>query len=110
MVICIPRDILRDEKRVPLFPDTIPILREAVKNRNLIFLVEHNLGKEIGLSDTDWRHAGAIVTHHTEGVYKQADLIIKVKQPLEREIEFYRSGQGVSCFHHVAANRKTVER
>jgi alanine dehydrogenase len=42
-------------------------------------------------------------------VYELADLIFKVKQPLESEVGFYRKGQGVSCFHHIAANRNTVE-
>jgi alanine dehydrogenase len=38
MVIGIPREIMRNEKRVPLFPETISILKERIKNREVVFL------------------------------------------------------------------------
>ena len=110
MIIGIPRETMRNEKRVPLFPETIRILQESVKSRYLIFLAEHDLGREIGLSDADWRKAGALIVHDTASVYTPADLILKVKQPLEQELGYYnRRGQGVCCFHHVSANRNSVE-
>lgn len=111
MIIGLPVDRMLCEGRVSLLPETIIRLkRKFSPGICLDFMAESGLGARIGLTDEDWRIGATVITGTREDarrrrLYDVSDLILKVKQPLADEVEYYHKGQGASCFHHVAANR-----
>jgi len=107
LVIGIPRELMSDERRMPLLPHTITRLRESIPEKELMFLVEHGVGMTIGC-DLGWGTDGARIVERDQ-LYREADIIIKVKQPFPEEIALYRSGQGCCGFHHMATNREVVD-
>ncbi len=104
MIIGIPKEIKEQEHRVALPPSGVARL-----SKNHFVLVETNAGAGIGFSDEDYRAAGAqIVTSHA-GVFEQAELILKVKEPLESEYHMIRPGQILFTYLHLAASRSLTE-
>lgn len=102
MIIGAPKEIKTDEYRVGLVPVGVEVLR---KNSHRI-LVEKGAGLGSAITDRDYREAGAEIVPSAKEVYKRADMIIKVKEPLEKEYEFVREGQVIFTFFHFAANEK----
>ncbi|QQG45501.1 MAG: hypothetical protein HYW89_00995 [Candidatus Sungiibacteriota bacterium] len=107
LIVAVPREIMPCEGRVPIFPDTIPLLKKAVTERRIKFVVEEGLGRSLGIKYQYWRPE-AMVARDKDILYRAADIVLKVKQPFPEEIEFYREGQGLICFPHVHANKETV--
>ena len=91
--IGVPRETAEGEQRVGLVPETVTRL---VKD-GFEVLVESGAGREYNL-DANYEQAGAQVVPEAEGVYAEADLIVKVAKPKEKEIEDLREGQVLVCF------------
>jgi len=112
MIIGIPKEIMQGEKRVSAIPDTV---RKMVQD-GLKVLVEKGAGAASHYFDEDYLAAGAEIVANPEGIYKQADVILKVKEPQfnhtknKHEIEMMHSGQYLITFLHPAApaNHKMV--
>lgn len=111
MLIGIPKEVLFDEKRVAALPETV------VRYVQMGFkvLVETSLGAGIFKPDSDYAAAGAEIAPDARTVYQRADLVLKVKQPIEHEgrheAEMIREGATLICFLHPAApgNHAMVE-
>jgi len=91
--IGVPRESTEGEQRVGLVPETVTRL---VKD-GFEVLVESGAGRDYNL-DANYEDAGARVVEDTEGVYSEADLIVKVARPEDGEIEYLREGQVLVCF------------
>ncbi len=91
--IGVPRETTEGEQRVGLVPETVTRL---VKD-GFEVLIESGAGREYNL-DANYEQAGAQVVPEAEGVYAEADLIVKVAKPKEKEIEDLREGQVLVCF------------
>ena len=91
--IGVPRETAEGEQRVGLVPETVTRL---VKD-GFEVLVESGAGRDYNL-DANYEQAGAQVVPEAEGVYAEADLIVKVAKPKEKEIEDLREGQVLVCF------------
>ena len=103
MIIGIPREIKNNEFRVALTPDAVKTLSPT----NTI-LVENQAGEGSGFADGEYEKAGAAITDK-KSLFEKSDLILKVKEPLKDEFDFFRSGQMLFTFLHLAANPEVLE-
>jgi len=108
VIIGIPKEIMSCEGRVPVVPEFLVKLRESCE-RKVIFLAEGGLGEKVGYKDADWMKYAAVVKDK-KMLFKMSDIILKVKQPLDEEVQYFREGQGLSCFCHVAATSDTMNK
>jgi alanine dehydrogenase len=100
MLIGVPREIKEDENRVGLLPSGV----EALATAGHDVLVETGAAAGIGISDADYRDAGAKIVTSPEEVYARAEMIVKVKEPLAGEYGYLRPGQVVFTYFHFAAS------
>jgi alanine dehydrogenase len=105
MIIGVPREIKQDEHRVGLVPAGAYSLVKAGHQ----VLVEHDAGVGSGIPDAEYRGAGAQIVADSGEVYAQADMIIKVKEPLAAEHQLLREGQVLFTFLHLAALPKLAQ-
>ena len=98
MIVGIPKEIKNHEYRVGMTPASVSVL---VANGHQV-LVETNLGGGIGVTDDDYRLAGADVLESAEEVYAQSELIVKVKEPQANECGMLREGQVLFTYLHLA--------
>lgn len=98
MLIGVPREIKNHEYRVGLTPAGV---RELSKAGHQV-LIETDAGTEIGLSNEDYRQAGAELVDDVSELFKRAELIVKVKEPLKQERLMLREGQTLFTYLHLA--------
>ncbi|MEO8206306.1 MAG: alanine dehydrogenase [Chthoniobacterales bacterium] len=104
MTIGVPKEIKAQEFRVALLPSGAYQLTK----RGHRVLVEKGAGEGIGFSDSDYESAGATVVASHEEAF-DADLVVKVKEPLASEIPLLKKGQILFTYLHLAANRPLTE-
>ncbi len=102
MIVGVPREVKRDEYRVGMIPAGVD---ELVRDGHRV-LVESNAGIGSGLTDEQYREAGAEIVPSAAEVWGQADLIVKVKEPQAAEWPLMRSGQMVFTYFHFAASEE----
>ena len=100
MIIGLPKETKLDEYRVAL----LPVGTEELTRAGHRVLVQQGAGAGSGLSDDVYAANGAILCETAAEVWAQADLIIKVKEPLPAEWPLLRRGQIVFTYFHFAAN------
>ncbi len=105
MQIGVPRERLPGEGRVGLLPEAVHALTAAGHT----VLVESGAGRWSCASDEDYRAAGAMLQADVRMVYECADLIVKVKEPLEDEVNYFHANQMLFCFLHVAAHPELLD-
>lgn len=101
MKIGVPREIKPSEYRVAITPAGVTMLREAGHT----VIVESNAGSGSGFADEDYSREGALIASTAAEVWGQADLIMKVKEPLAEEFGFFREGLLLFAYLHLAAAR-----
>ncbi|MDQ3415233.1 MAG: alanine dehydrogenase, partial [Verrucomicrobiota bacterium] len=89
MIIGIPKEVKQQENRVSLLPSAAYQLTK----RGHTVLVEKNAGVGTGYPDSDYAAAGARIIDNARDLFQQADMIVKVKEPLPAEYELLRKGQ-----------------
>jgi len=100
MRIGVPKEIKVHEYRVGLVPASV---RELVAHGHEL-IVETGAAERIGITDGDYRKAGAAIAGSAEEVFASADLIVKVKEPQANEIARLRKGQTLFTYLHLAAD------
>ncbi len=98
MRIGMPKEIKADEYRVGLVPASV---RELVHNGHEV-IIEAGAGEVIGLRDRDYQQAGARLVTSPEEIFAEADMIVKVKEPLPPEVAMLREGQILFTYLHLA--------
>ncbi len=98
MLIGVPKEIKVHEYRVGLTPESVRVLVE----RGHRALVERDAGTGIGAEDVDYLAAGAAIAVASEDVFGEADLVVKVKEPLAPERARLRHGQALFTYLHLA--------
>jgi alanine dehydrogenase len=73
-------------------------------------LVEKGAGSGSGFSDKEYEKAGASVVEKRETIWNEADMIVKVKEPLELEFPLMKPGQVLFTYLHLAADRELTDR
>ncbi len=102
MVVGVPKEIKPDENRVALVPGGV----EALVRADHRVLVEADAGTGSGFSDDAYRSAGAEVVDSAGEIWDEADLILKVKEPVEPEWPRMRGDQVVFTYFHFAADEE----
>jgi alanine dehydrogenase len=71
--------------------------------------VQHTAGEGSGFSDDDYVAAGARILPSMEAVYRECDMIVKVKEPIEPEYELVRKGQLLFTYFHFACEKELTD-
>jgi alanine dehydrogenase len=100
MIVGVPREIKTDEYRVAM----IPVGAEELTRAGHRVLIQAGAGQGSGIHDDQYSVHGAEIVSSAEEIWKQADLIIKVKEPLPQEWPLMRSGQIIFTYFHFAAD------
>jgi alanine dehydrogenase len=101
MIIGVPKEIKEQEYRVALLPSGAYQLSQ----RGHTVLVECGAGAGAGYPDAEYETAGAKLLPAHADVFTQADLVVKVKEPLPEEYPLLRRGQILFTYLHLAANK-----
>src|SRR2546422_10561272 len=102
MIVGVPKEIKTDEYRVALIPVGVEELTRAGHK----VLIQAGAGQGSGISDEQYRSNGADIVANADDVWRHADLIVKVKEPLPVEWPHMRAGQIVFTYFHFAADEQ----
>ncbi len=105
MRIGIPREIRKGERRVAATPD----VESEIQKLGFSVAVETGAGLDASFDDSAYRGAGAEVVNDREALWKQSDIIIKVRAPEGDEVELLRSDQVLISFLWPAQNPKLLD-
>lgn len=105
MIIGVPKEIKNNENRVAMTPAGVAELKH---NGHTVY-VQHTAGEGSGFSDDEYIAAGAQILPTIEAVYDIAEMIVKVKEPIEREYKLIKKDQVVFTYFHFASDRKLTE-
>jgi alanine dehydrogenase len=105
MLIGVPTETKDHENRVGLIPSSV---RELTLRGHKV-LVQAGAGAGAGMVDQAYVDAGAAIASTAEEVFRQAELIVKVKEPLAAERPRLKRGQAIFTYLHLAADRAQVD-
>lgn len=100
MIIGIPKEIKKNENRVSILPSGVMSFVEAGHE----VYIEKNAGLGSGFFDEEYIRAGAKILDTPKDVYDTAEMIMKVKEPLEPEYAFLHEGQILFTYLHLASD------
>ncbi|MBI5201798.1 MAG: alanine dehydrogenase, partial [Elusimicrobia bacterium] len=98
MKIGVPKEIKNREHRVGLVPGGA---RALVKDGHRVF-VEKGAGLGSGITDEEYKAAGATIVADKKKLFDDSDMIVKVKEPLESEYSYFHEGQILYTYLHLA--------
>jgi len=104
-IIGVPREIKEQESRVSVVPSGVFTLTQ----RGHQVLVESSAGAGCGFTDDEYREAGATVVGGPDEVFDNANIIVKVKEPLAPEYDRIRPDHLVFTYFHFAASRTLTD-
>jgi alanine dehydrogenase len=99
MIIGVPKEIKNNENRVALTPAGV---KELIKRGNQVY-VQQSAGLGSGFSDQDYSAAGASLLPSIEATYQIAEMIMKVKEPIESEYNLIKPNQLLFTYFHFAS-------
>ena len=105
MKIGVPKEIKTNENRIAL----VPAGAEALIANGHSVLVETGAGLGSGFPDSDFTSVGAKIAPDAATVWKDSEMIMKVKEPIEKEWPHMRQGQLVFTYFHFAADEKLTQ-
>ena len=105
MKIGVPKEIKPQENRIGLTPDSV---KSLVSNGHEV-LVENNGGFEAGFDNDQYKSTGAKIVEKAEDIFNDAEIIVKVKEPLSNEVKMIRENQIVFTYLHLAAAKELTQ-
>ena len=105
MIIGVPKEIKDNENRIAAIPATV----QALVARGHTVLIQKSAGAGSGITDASYVSAGAKIAPSARQVFKTADLILKVKEPLAAEYGLLRPNQILFTYLHLAADQALTE-
>lgn len=105
MKIGVPKEIKNNENRVGMTPAGV---KEMTARGHQVY-VQHTAGEGTGFADEEYTAAGAVILPAIEDVYATADMIVKVKEPIEPEYKLVRRGQLLFTYFHFACDRPLLD-
>ncbi len=105
MRVAIPTEVKNNEFRVAITPAGV---HDLVAHGHEV-LVQSGAGLGSSITDNDYATAGARITPDAESTWGAADLLLKVKEPVESEYGFFRDGLLLFTYLHLAAERRLTE-
>jgi alanine dehydrogenase len=105
MIIGVPKEIKNNENRVGMTPGGA---KSYVKKGHKV-IIETHAGEGSGFSDEEYKAAGCEIYTDVKKLFAEADMIIKVKEPLESEYGLFKEGQILYTYLHLAPAPKLTE-
>ncbi|WP_373058432.1 alanine dehydrogenase [Zunongwangia sp. H14] len=105
MKIGVPKEIKNNESRVGMTPAGV---LELAKKGHKVF-VQSTAGDNSGFLDEDYAASGAILLPTIEELYARSEMIVKVKEPIEKEYSLIKEDQVIFTYFHFASNRSLTE-
>ncbi len=105
MRVGIPTEIKNNEFRVAITPAGVAEL----VHRGHEVLIQAGAGEGSAISDADFKRAGAQMVNNVDEVWEEADLLLKVKEPIEPEYKRLRKGQTLFTYLHLAASKPCTD-
>jgi alanine dehydrogenase len=105
VIVGLPKEIKDNEYRVGLTPAGVRALTDAGHK----VIVEKNAGEGSGFEDNLYQRAGAQIIESADDVWAQADMIVKVKEPIQPEYHRMREGQLLFTYLHLAPDKKLTD-
>jgi alanine dehydrogenase len=105
MIVGVPKEIKNKENRVGMVIAGVRALTQAGHK----VLIQHKAGIGAGISDDDYRKAGATIVESAKEVYDKSEMIVKVKEPLPEEYPLLREGQILYTYLHLAADERLTK-
>jgi alanine dehydrogenase len=105
LTIGVPKEIKTDEYRVAMIPVGVEELTRAGHK----VLIQSGAGHGSGIDDEQYAANGAEIVPDARDIWRRADLVVKVKEPLPEEWPALRPGQIVFTYFHFAADRRLTE-
>ena len=105
MRIGIPKEIKNNENRVGMTPAGVA---ELIRHGHEV-MVQHTAGENSGFSDAEYEKVGARILPDIESVYREAEMIVKVKEPIKQEYKLIRKDQLVFTYFHFACEKELTE-
>ena len=99
------REVVAGEARVAMTPDSALQLQKLGHE----CVIETGAGAAARFSDLDYEKVGVTVVKTAKALFKEADVIVKVRPPLESEVKLLKSGQTLIGFFNPAANEALIE-
>lgn len=105
MKIGIPKELKNNENRVGMTPAGVAELK---KHGHTVY-VQHTAGENSGFSDEEYINVGAEILPDIKDVYAQADMIVKVKEPIAAEYPLIKKDQLVFTYFHFACDKPLTD-
>ena len=105
MKIGVPKEIKPQENRIGLTPDSVKTLTSSGHE----VLVQSDGGFEAGFDNSQYKSAGAKIVDKAEDIFNDAEIIVKVKEPLSNEVKMLRENQIVFTYLHLAAAKELTK-
>ncbi len=105
MIVGVPKEIKNKENRVGMVIGGVRALSAAGHK----VIVQSNAGQGVGITDEDYRKAGATLVGTAKEVYEKAEMIVKVKEPLPEEYILLRENQILYTYLHLAADDRLTK-
>jgi len=105
MIIGVPKEVKDHESRVGITPAGVRALVEAGHK----VLVEHNAGALSAMPDDDYQDSGAEIVGSAYDVWRLADMVVKVKEPIETEYRHFREGLVLFTYLHLAPLKELTD-
>lgn len=105
MKIGVPIEIKNNESRVSITPAGV----YELSKRNHQVYVQTQAGLASGFTDMDYKEAGAEILPDLKSVYNIAEMIVKVKEPIDEEYDLAKEGQIIFTYFHFASSKPLTE-
>tara|TARA_B100001123_G_C15289510_1_gene1016939 strand:+ start:1067 stop:2182 length:1116 start_codon:yes stop_codon:yes gene_type:complete len=100
MKIGVPSETKAQESRVGLTPSSV----QDLTNLGHRVLIENNAGEGAGFKNKDYQSVGGLIIDKVEDIFNDSDMIIKVKEPLEKEVSMLKENQILFTYLHLSAD------
>lgn len=105
MIIGVPKEIKNNESRVALTPAGAHLLVQSGHR----VIVENAAGEGSGFENEDYLKEGALIAQNVIDVWSPSDMIMKVKEPIPEEYEYFQDNQILFTYLHLAAAGQLTE-
>src|SRR5919106_1868002 len=102
MRVGVPRELKDNEYRVAITPAGV---RELVVGGHNV-LIEHDAGRGSSITNAEFERAGATIVPDADAVFRESDLVLKVKEPVPEEYGRLRDGLVLFTYLHLAADEE----
>ena len=105
MKIGVPKEIKPQENRIGLTPESV----KTLVSEGHEVIVENNGGFEAGFENDQYTNAGAKIANSAADIFNDAEIIVKVKEPQQVEVDMIRENQIIYTYLHLAAAKELTE-